>query len=373
MSNGLVRPHITTGCAFATAGIMVCGFVAPSIEASGVRPEVRLVQLAALTGPVASPLGALVGTLPTTAEKLVAPVSQAPSGGPADVPASIQAAANPQTPVETQQMATAGAVGGTIWYSITDLFLSPLMWVFQVLPPPLQQLYYVFYLPVAIAVNIIGLVVGTAVDLVLGLFGVGVSSFGALAAVESDTAGSKESASDPIQDTADEVKGAAANFADPESGSGITVAPFAVESVNASTESETFLSDQIPAVGAEPREATEALGGVEVEPALAGEVEAAPTEPEAVVQEEVAVDPVEPADDVTEAVEAEPESAQSDSATEADATEAESATAQTDSTTEDRESNGHSVATSDNAVTAENSSPATSSKGSDSSGDTAGS
>ena len=78
MSNGLVRPHITTGCAFATAGIMVCGFVAPSIEASGVRPEVRLVQLAALTGPVASPLGALVGTLPTTAEKLMSPPRSRP-------------------------------------------------------------------------------------------------------------------------------------------------------------------------------------------------------------------------------------------------------------------------------------------------------
>ena len=317
------RGSFTTGCGFAAAGILVCGFVAPSIEASGIRSEVRVVQLASLTGPVASPLGVLVGTLPAAvaAGIAAAPVAQLPTAGPAHFPVSAQLVLDSQSADAPADAAVASASDATIGAWLVSLALQP----------------------------------------ILALFGIGTSPVAALEAPDFIAPGAETFSSDPVQGTAVQVHGEAAKVADPESGSRNTAAPVGAESVSASTEPEAALPKQVPDEATEPTESVDTVG---VETAAVVAHEAAPTEPEALIEGEVAAAAVDSTDDMSKGVEPEPELADSES----DAAEVESATAKEDPTIDDRDSVTRTDAPSANTATAESSSPAPDSDASESAG-----
>lgn len=363
MSNGLVRPHITTGCAFATAGIMVCGFVAPSIEASGVRPEVRLVQLAALTGPVASPLGVLVGTLPAAvaAGIAAAPVAQLPTAGPAHFPVSAQLVLDSQSADAPADAAVASASDATIGAWLVSLALQPVLWFAQSLPDTLKPFGFVLLLGASVFGALVAASIDAVLNPILALFGIGTSPVAALEAPDFIAPGAETFSSDPVQGTAVQVHGEAAKVADPESGSRNTAAPVGAESVSASTEPEAALPKQVPDEATEPTESVDTVG---VETAAVVAHEAAPTEPEALIEGEVAAAAVDSTDDMSKGVEPEPELADSES----DAAEVESATAKEDPTIDDRDSVTRTDAPSANTATAESSSPAPDSDASESAG-----
>lgn len=140
----LSRGPLTAGCAVATT-ILVCGFVAPSVEPTGIRSEVRSVQLASLNGVAANPLGVLVGALPgaVAAAENTAPAVQPPAGGPADVATAVQSIPDPQAadmaPDMAADVAAAAVTGPGIGTWFMSLLLQPLLWLVQLLPNELSR------------------------------------------------------------------------------------------------------------------------------------------------------------------------------------------------------------------------------------------
>ncbi len=350
------RSSFTTGCAFATAGVLVCGFVSPSIEADGIRSEGRVVQLTSLTGSVASPLGVLVGTLPAmSAKSKPAPVAPPVTGGPADVPAAVQSVLDSQSADESAQAAAVGVGGANIGLWFMSLLVQPLVWLVAALPPELQPipggLLLFFVAPVAV---IIGATIDSVLNPILALFGIGAAAVAPLAVGTPIEPGGESVTSDVVETGADQMNSVTAKVVSPESGIESAAAPIGVETANPSTEPEATTLVQSPAEEPDPTEDTVAAEAVKVEPAVAEDVEAAATEPEALVEDEVATGPADKSGDVTKAVELETESVESESATETDTTETESVTAPEASTTEDRDSVTRTDAASDNTATAGN-------------------
>ena len=171
------RGSFTTGCVFAAAGILVCGFVAPSIEASGIRSEVRVVQLASLTGPVASPLGVLVGTLPAAvaAGIAAAPVAQLPTAGPAHFPVSAQLVLDSQSADAPADAAVASASDATIGAWLVSLALQPVLWFAQSLPDTLKPFGFVLLLGASVFGALVAASIDAVLNPILALFGIGTS------------------------------------------------------------------------------------------------------------------------------------------------------------------------------------------------------
>ena len=365
----LARGSFTTGCAVATIGILVCGFVAASIEASDVQSEVRVVQLASLNGPTANPLGVLVGTLPAAAAAAAtaAPVAPRPTGVSTDVPTSVEPLVDPEPAAAIAQVAEASDGGMTVGQWVVMAVIQSVAAIGRLFPEddPIRLFFAAFVLfGTFLGAGIVAPFIDSVVNLVLWPFGLGTAAAAPLAAVGPIESNGETSTSDTVE-TTDRVNGDIAKFTELEPGSEKAAAPVGTESADLPTDPEATLSEQVSAERTEPMAATAAVDVVEVEPAAAEEVA---VEPETAVREEVATDTVDPADDVTEAVEPEAESPEPETTTETDTTEAESTTAQDESTAEA----GDPAASSDLA-TAEKTSTASSSTGSESSGDTAGS
>lgn len=361
----LARGSFTTGCAVATIGILVCGFVAASIEASDVRSEVRVVQLASLNGPTANPLGVLVGTLPAAAAAAAtaAPVAPLPTGVSTDVQPLVES----QSADVSAEVPEASDGGMTVGQWVVMTVIQSVAAIGRLFPEddPIRLFFAAFVLfGTFLGAGLVAPFIDSVVNLVLWPFGLGTAAAAPLAAVGPIESNGETSTSDTVE-TTDRVNGDIAKFTELEPGSEKAAAPVGTESADLPTDPEATLSEQVSAERTEPMAATAAVDVVEVEPAAAEEVA---VEPETAVREEVATDTVDPADDVTEAVEPEAESPEPETTTETDTTEAESTTAQDESTAEA----GDPAASSDLA-TAEKTSTASSSTGSESSGDTAGS
>jgi hypothetical protein len=84
-----VRTYLTSGGAFASAGILALGLVAAPPDVHGERIEVRAVQLAATTVPLAASPAGLLEEFISNQAQTVAPVALAVPGGAADINTAV--------------------------------------------------------------------------------------------------------------------------------------------------------------------------------------------------------------------------------------------------------------------------------------------
>ncbi|QRZ06305.1 hypothetical protein JN086_25465 [Mycolicibacterium austroafricanum] len=259
----LNRESLTTACAFAAAGVLVCGCVAPSMESRSVRSEVRVVQLASRSATVADPLGGLAESLPDAVgvdADVVAAALRLPTVDPADVSAAVPPVLASLSTDEITEVTEASVGGPMIATRLISLLLQPLVWLVQVLPDPLKPIAGGFLFMATFVGGVVGAAIDAVVDPILRLFGFGALAAAPLAAVEAV-------AGDPAAD----------------------------DSVVVAAEPENATSQTITVVDAE---STEVTGGVEV--AGLDETEDASTQSESPLQEEVPSDAVHSADDLTE-------------------------------------------------------------------------
>ncbi|MGD9512644.1 hypothetical protein [Mycolicibacterium sp.] len=259
----LNRESLTTACAFAAAGVLVCGCVAPSMESRSVRSEVRVVQLASRSATVADPLGGLAESLPDAVgvdADVVAAALRLPTVDPADVSAAVPPVLASLSTDEITEVTEASVGGPMIATRLIGLLLQPLVWLVQVLPDPLKPIAGGFLFMATFVGGVVGAAIDAVVDPILRLFGFGALAAAPLAAVEAV-------AGDPAAD----------------------------DSVVVAAEPENATSQTITVVDAE---STEVTGGVEV--AGLDETEDASTQSESPLQEEVPSDAVHSADDLTE-------------------------------------------------------------------------
>lgn len=263
-SRPLNRESLTTACAFATAGVLVCGCVAPSMEFRSARSEVRAVQLASRSATVTDPLGGLVESRPDAVAvdaDVVAAVLRLPTVDPAGVSAAVPPVlASLSTDAIAEE--TEASVGGPmIATRFISLLLQPLVWLVQVLPDPLKPIAGGFLFMATFVGGVIGAAIDAVVDPILRLFGFGALAAAPLAAVEAV-------AGDPAAD----------------------------DSVAVAAEPENATSPTITVVD----ESTEVAEGVEVAGLEAAETEDASMQSESPLQEEIPSDAVYSADDLTE-------------------------------------------------------------------------
>jgi hypothetical protein len=259
----LNRESLTTACAFAAAGVLVCGCVAPSMESRSVRSEVRVVQLASRSATVADLLGGLAESLPDAVgvdADVVAAALRLPTVDPADVSAAVPPVLASLSTDEITEVTEASVGGPMIATRLISLLLQPLVWLVQVLPDPLKPIAGGFLFMATFVGGVVGAAIDAVVDPILRLFGFGALAAAPLAAVEAV-------AGDPAAD----------------------------DSVVVAAEPENATSQTITVVDAESTEVTE---GVEV--AGLDETEDASTQSESPLQEEVPSDAVHSADDLTE-------------------------------------------------------------------------
>lgn len=265
----LNRESLTTACAFATAGVLVCGCVAPSMESRSVRSEVRVVQLASRSATVANPLGGLVGTVPgAVTVDGVAAALQLPTVDTADVSAGITSVLVSSSTDAMTEVTGASVGGPMVATRLISLLLQPLVWLVQVLPDPLKPIAGGFLFMATFVGGVVGAAIDAVLDPILKFFGFGALPAAPLEAAEPMTGG--DSAPD--------------------------------DSVAVAAEPEVAASQTITVSAPETTKATEGDGGFELDAAETTETEGMSTQPESPLQEVVPPDAVYTADEVTESV-----------------------------------------------------------------------
>jgi uncharacterized membrane protein YgcG len=128
-----VRSHLTTGGAFASAGILALSLVAAPPDFHGARTEVRAVQLATFALPSAAPSGALLEKFISNHAQSAVPVAGVAAGSAADIataigttPLALDPATDPA--INRQQVNNAALAPTTTAYDWTqDPILGPII------------------------------------------------------------------------------------------------------------------------------------------------------------------------------------------------------------------------------------------------------
>lgn len=147
------RDSLTATCALATATVLVCGFLAPSVQEPTARADTHVVALTARSQPVPIPPEVLVDAL-------------------ADAAAADAATVLPLEESAVMAEATLGDL--QLASRLISLALQPLVWLVNAAPASLKPIFGGFLLVVTPIAAFVGAAIDAVLDPILRLFGIGI-------------------------------------------------------------------------------------------------------------------------------------------------------------------------------------------------------